>query len=123
MRRNVHVKPGKGQSMIGMIVGLLFCGLGLVVVIPIFGAFGIVWTLVAVAITVVNGINAFSDRGITSHEIIVDEYDDSDMDEGAKNPSAGTVRDRLNTIQRLYDDGTITKEEYEEKRRQILDEI
>ena len=77
MRRRVRVKPGKTQSMMGMVVGVLFCLFGLFVAIPIFGLFGVFWTLVALAITVTNGINAFSDKGVASHEIYVDEYEDS----------------------------------------------
>lgn len=62
MRRNIKVKPGKTQSAMGFTVGIIFVGIGLFVVIPIFGPFGIFWTLIAVAITVTNGMNAFGKR-------------------------------------------------------------
>lgn len=50
MAKKIKVKPGKAQSKAGFFVGLVFCLIGLVVVIPTFGPFGIFWTLVAVII-------------------------------------------------------------------------
>lgn len=145
MKRRVRVKPGKAQSMMGMVVGVIFCLIGLVVVIPTFGIFGLFWTAVAVAITVTNGINAFSEKGVASHEIYVDEYEDGydaghgfegdTYADGTARSWAGnsgkkdvgeetqTVRERLETAKKLYEDGIITKEEYEEKRRKLIDEI
>ena len=73
MRRSIKVKPGKAQSTVGFVVGLIFVGIGVIVVIPTFGPFGIFWTLIAVAITVTNGVNAFGKKGVASHEIIIEE--------------------------------------------------
>ena len=73
MKRSIRVKPGKAQSTMGFAVGLVFVGIGLLVVIPTFGVFGIFWTLIAVAITVTNGINAFGKKGVASHEIVVED--------------------------------------------------
>ena len=39
MRRRVSVKPGKGPSAMGFVVGLAFVVLGVVVVIPNAGLF------------------------------------------------------------------------------------
>ncbi|MBP3701646.1 MAG: SHOCT domain-containing protein [Lachnospiraceae bacterium] len=117
MRRRVRVKPGKTQSMMGMVVGVIFCLIGLFIAIPIFGLFGVFWTAVAVAITVTNGINAFSEKGVPTHEIYVDEYEDGyEMEDQS-------VKERLETAKKLYEEGIITKEEYEEKRRQLINEI
>ena len=80
MKRRVRMKPGKGQSAAGMAVGILFCLLGIFVVIPSFGVFGIFWTGMALIITIMNGINAFSDKGITSHEIYIDDGQEPDAD-------------------------------------------
>ncbi len=139
MKRRVRVKPGKTQSMMGMIVGILFCVLGLVVVVPTFGFFGLIWTAMALVITITNGMNAFSDKGVASHEILVDEYDEIHEDggyngseyyaDGTRRPKKSaedpvdSVKERLATAKKLYDDGLITKEEYEEKRRQLIDQI
>ena len=72
MSKKIRVKPGKGQSAMGMAAGIVFCLIGLFVVIPTFGLFGVLWTAMAAIITVTNGINAFSDRGVSSHEIIIE---------------------------------------------------
>ena len=44
MKKKVRVKPSKGQSIVGFIIGICFCAIGAFVVIPLAGAFGIVWT-------------------------------------------------------------------------------
>ena len=109
MSRRIRVKPSKGESVAGAIVGILFIFMGLFVAIPTFGAFGIIWTLVAAVITIVNGVNAFSNKGIATHEIIVE--DDSRVETSNYNSSQSkekTPEERLNTLQRLYDKGTIT---------------
>ena len=113
MKRSIKVKPGKAQSTMGFAVGLVFVGIGLLVVIPTFGVFGIFWTLIAVAITVTNGINAFGKKGVASHEIVVE-------DGAAEEPSS---QQRLEEVRSLYDRGLITKEEYEAKRAEILKDI
>ena len=122
--RRIRVKPGRTQSMLGMIVGIIFVGIGCFIVIPTFGPFGIFWTLIAVAITVTNGLNAFGKNGVTSHEIVIsDDYitesiENSPSDEENMSPEA-----RLSRLQGLYDRRPITTEEYEEKRREIISQL
>ena len=115
MRRNIKVKPGKAQSIMGFVVGLVFVGIGLFVVIPVFGPFGIFWTLIAVAITVTNGINAFGKKGVASHEIVVED--------GRSEEERSSAEQRLEEARNLYDRGLITKEEYEAKRAEILKDL
>ena len=114
MKRSIRVKPGKAQSTMGFAVGLVFVGIGLLVVIPTFGVFGIFWTLIAVAITVTNGINAFGKKGVASHEIVVEDG------AAGEEPSS---QQRLEEVRSLYDRGLITEEEYEAKRAEILKDI
>ena len=68
-------------------------------------------TLMAVIITVTNAVNAFSQKGISTHEIIVDENDQED------------IENRLKAAKKLYEEGIITKEEYESKRKEILKDL
>ena len=42
--KKIKVKPGKTQSKMGFVVGILFVILGVFVVIPTFGVFGFIWT-------------------------------------------------------------------------------
>lgn len=118
MSKRVRVKPGKGQSTVGFIAGLVFCFIGLFIVIPTFGIFGIFWTFIAVIITASHGFNVFSNRGIVSHEIIIDDDHNYNIMDNPKTPE-----ERLSEIQSLYEKGIITENEYQQKRRQILEDI
>jgi hypothetical protein len=121
MSRNIKVKPGKGQSMAGFFMGIVFCLIGLFIVIPTIGPFGIFWTIVAAVITFTNGYNAFTDKGIASHEITIDdEYNQYTQD---KSDNSKTSEERLNELQGLYNKSMITYDEYQEKRKKILNEI
>lgn len=120
-RKRIRVKPGRAQSKMGFFAGLLFCLIGIFMVIPIFGVFGIFWTLMAVIITALSGINAFSDKGMASHEIIIDE--ESGASESGDKGRKEDIESRLRIAGELYRDGTITKDELDEKRREILKDI
>ena len=121
MNKRIRVKPGKGQSMVGFFGGIVFCFIGLFVVIPTFGPFGMLWTLFAVIMTVVSGVNAFSDKGIASHEITID--DGYNTENFGNIDNGKTAEERLKELQSLYENGMITSDEYQEKRKQILEEI
>ena len=110
-----QIRPSKSTSALGLVVGLIMVGIGVVVVIPTFGAFGVVWTLLAVAMTIFNAINVFSSSGIATTEIVSDS-----------NPfvseSASTFDQRLRRLEQLKDDGLISDEEYRAKRAEIMGE-
>lgn len=114
MKKKYTVRPTKMQSLPGFIVGIVFVLLGIFAVIPSFGAFGIIWTLVAGLITVFNGINVFSEDGIPMGTVITEETEQKPRD---------NTRERLEKLEALYRDGLITKIEYEQKRREILNEL
>ncbi len=132
MSKNIKVKPGKGQSMTGFIGGLIFCAIGLFIVIPTFGLFGILWTIFAIVITVMNGMNAFTDKGVPTHEITIDDengvsaYSEEISErsaESVRKQEKGSVEERLQKVDDLYQRGLISSEEREQKRKEILDEI
>ena len=92
--------------------------IGVFAVIPQAGAFGVLWTLIAVGITAYNGYMAFGKKYI-GPEINIE-------DEGAPNPGRQDASDpeaRLTQLAALHEKGLITDEEYEQKRQEILDEI
>ncbi len=130
-KRRIRVKPGKAQSMVGFFVGIVFCLIGVFAVIPAAGLFGIFWTVMAGIITASNGMNAFSDRGVASHEIVIEDEGKQEYkvssDQEPENPDAEEMKEeverRLAIAKDLYQEGTITKEEYEEKRKEILKEL
>lgn len=150
MSKKIHVRPGKGQSKVGFVAGLIFCLLGLFVVIPIFGPFGIIWTGMAALITFVNYRNGFTDKQIDSHVIDIEDNGEevtvtsnrgfgsytysqearqsdysSDAQEGYTNTATAQddVETRLRKLQGLYDQALITREEYEEKKKDILKDL
>jgi len=135
MARKIKVRPGKTQSKFGFIFGIMFCLIGLVVVIPTFGLFGLIWTAAAAWITYSHYRNGFTDRPISNKVI---EIEDDGRSTAAKEDSfaefrssydrneildAGDSESRLRTIQNLYHQGLITEAEYQRKRQEILEKI
>ena len=141
MSKKIHVRPSGAQSKAGFAVGIVFCLIGLLVAIPIFGPFGILWTAAAGWITYVNWRNGFSDKKIDSHVIEVEDSDPDNVtitshrgfgtsytvsggERKATNYSNGSdIEKRLKALQSLYDQCLITKDEYEEKKQEILKEL
>lgn len=109
MSKKIRVKPGKTQSKFGMIVGIGFICFGLFVAIPIFGLFGLLWTGVAVFITYTNYRNGFTDKPMSSYEIDIED--------------SHSIENRLKNLDSLYNQGLITREEYDAKRKEILNDI
>jgi hypothetical protein len=109
MSYRVGVKPGKAASAVGMVAGCLFVILGVAVIVPIFGIFGMVWTAVAAAIAVFYAYNFFSARGVSTYEVNVESRDNvEDLDAG------------LRKLAKLKEDGLLTEQEYEQKRAEIM---
>ena len=124
-RRRVRVKPGKAQSTVSFVVGLAFVLVGLVMVVPTFGPFGLLWTGMAVVITVINGLNAFGKKGVPTMEIYSEEDDDEVPSPAREDhdhiPSTAlTPQERLEQLKTLKEAGLLTDEEYRKKREEIL---
>lgn len=137
MRTRAHVRPGRGASASGMVVGLIFVGLGIFVAIPTFGGFGVVWTLVAVIMTVVHGMNTFSENGVASHVVEYETFQPPPTQSPSPPPAPParpasthpmvpppeTIEERLARLETLRDRGLVSPEEYAEQRDRILDSI
>jgi len=101
-----------------MIGGIIFTIIGLAVVIPMISKhngpvwFGVLWTLAAFAGTIMGAINAFSDKGIPTVEIVVPEDE-------AKTKS---TEDRLRELDELLQKKVINYQEYSDTRKRILDD-
>ena len=135
MSKKIHVRPGKTQSKIGFAVGIIFCLLGVIVVIPIFGPFGLFWTAVAGLITYSHYRNGFTDKPMDNHVI---EIEDNGEDVTVVSHRGGMsrpfeaepetsekedVEERLVKLQNLYHQALITREEYEQKKKEILEDL
>ena len=111
--RRMRYQPSKGQSIFTGIVGICFCLIGLFVVIPSGGLFGLLWTGLAVYITIHSFAMAAGKANMGSY-IIEDEN---------QKKTVGSAEERLLELQNLYDRRLITDEEYEAKRKEILEEL
>ena len=121
MNQRYNVRPGKGQSMFGFIAGIIFVLLGFTVVLPTFGTFGIiVWVLFPIGITVLHGLNAFTQKGVATHR--VDVTTEANTSTEAIKQSNDSFDEKLRKLHQLKQEGILTDEEYEEKKKQMLNE-
>jgi len=115
-RRKVTYRPSKASGVFGIVWGGLFVLIGLFVVIPTFGPFGIIWTLAALAITGMNAYHTFGNKYV-GPEIHIEEEESSQYEGGS------SIEQRLQELRNLYDRSLITEEEYEAKKKEILEEL
>ncbi len=119
MRRNIHYKPSKSASILS---GVIACAMGIfgLFAIPDMGAmigFKAIWCLMAFGMGIYNFLLAAGVVKYNGGYEITDESDD-----GAKERKSDAEA-RLEELQTLYDRRLITEEEYQEKRRDILDRL
>ena len=125
MRRNIRYKPSKGASIL---TGIIACAMGVFGLVGMqdmmpygfgreFMAFRIIWCLATFGIGIYNFLMAAGIVKYNSGYEIVDE-----ADEGGKRAPSDTET-RLKEAQSLYDRGLITEEEYQQKRKDILDRL
>lgn len=119
MFRKIKVKPGKQQSLLGFFIGIVFVFIGIMIVIPTFGLFGLFWTIIALTIAVSNGYNAFSEKGISSWEVSIDSTDSTNS---LRKSSNTDFEEKLRKLQRLKEDGLLSEKEFQRKREEILDQ-
>ena len=118
MRARASVKPSKAASAMGLAVGIVFVGIGLTMAIPMAGAFGVFWTLIALAITGYNAMNLFSEEGVAME--VVDFETSPDANPG---PDALTPEQRLARLDDLRQKGLVDEQEYSDQRKRILDSL
>ncbi len=120
-RRRITYRPNKSQSVFSGAVGIIFVLIGIFVAIP---NFGILWTLIAVVITVMNFYQAFGKKYIGPEINIEEEGENapSPRPDGYSSPEmdGSGAEKRLRQLQELLDGGLITREEYEKKREEII---
>lgn len=119
MRRNIHYKPSKSASILS---GVIACAMGVfgLFTIPSIGAmigFKVIWCLMTFGMGIYNFLLAAGVVKYNGGYEITDETDD-----GAKERKSDAEA-RLEELQTLYDRRLITEEEYQEKRRDILDRL
>ena len=108
MRRNIHYKPSKSASILS---GIIACAMG------VFGLFAIPSIGAMIGMGIYNFLLAAGVVKYNGGYEITDESDD-----GAKGGKSDAEA-RLEELQTLYDRRLITEEEYQEKRKDILDRL
>lgn len=129
MKKRVTYRPGKAQGFFGVVYGGIFVLIGLVVAIPTFGAFGVLWTLIALAITAMNGYQAFGKK-YSGPEINIEEEPEyitpssPAVQEHNHIPSTALdVKGRLEQLEALKKAGLVTEQEYQQKRQEIIKQL
>lgn len=117
MSKKIQVRPSRQQSMFGVVVGCIFIGIGLFIAIPTAGLFGLLWTGMAIVVTITHAINAFGEKGMPESEIIV--QDDIDT----YPTTTQSIEQRLKQLEELYEKRLITTDEYEAKRKEIINAL
>ncbi len=117
MSRKLRVRQNPVMSFFGGIVGLVFVYLGVSHAVPDAGGFGVLWTLGALAATIVSFYNAFSARGVATE--IIDVPDGVSTNSAPKEDFAT----RLVRLDDLKGKGLISASEYEERRTVILEDL
>lgn len=110
----VTKRPGKASGAMSAVVGGIFVLISIFVAIPTFGAFGILWTLMAAAMCVYGIYSAFGKHYVGPEITIESDVQNTQPDD------AGS---RLEKLQQLYDSGLISQDEYEAKRKEIIAEL
>ena len=101
---NSTYPPNLTQVVVGMVWGGILTLFGLLVLIPVFGGFGIFWTLVGAIFTVLHAWQFF-----------VKKYPVFRRDQA-------TIR-QLNQLESLRAAGLMTDQEYQQKKKNILGEL
>jgi hypothetical protein len=107
MPYRIGVRPGKPVSLLGMVAGGLFVVLGVTVILPIFGGFGLVWTALAALIALYHAYNFFSTKGVSTYEV---------------NVQSQSFDAQLRELAKLREDGLLSQEEFERKRAEVMKE-
>ncbi|MBF4694218.1 SHOCT domain-containing protein [Fusibacter ferrireducens] len=114
MFRRSRVKPSKSQSIIGMVMGIVFVIIG-ISQLRLFGLFGVIWTLAALGITIMHAYNVFSEKGISTFEMDIETMD-------SQAPKSEDFETRMRQLNALKEDGLISEAEFEAKRKTILED-
>ena len=128
-RKRVTYRPSKSGSVAAGVIGVIFVFIGLFVIIPSssqagdFGMFfGLLWTILSGVTAGVNFYQAFG-KGYIGPEIHIEEENETEHAQSISPPSASDAQARLTELKALYDQRLITQEEYEAKRKEILEEL
>lgn len=128
MDYKTKVKPSKASSITIIISGVLFLIFGVVFLIsisselssddggPLIIAFFAIWIIMCIGFVVFGIANLVKKDGISTYEIDFNKVD------GSTNEDMSNVEQRLRNLENLKQKRLITEEEYQKKRKDIIDQ-
>lgn len=114
-----RVRPSKAISAMVLFASIAFVLLGVGYVIPNFGAFGVLWTIFALAIGAYHAFNLLSDRGVAEQVVEFDASNEARPDA----PPAASAEERLRGLDDLRQKGLLSEDEYQQQRKKIVGEL
>ena len=130
MKKRVTYRPGKASGIMSGVVGAIMVLIGVFMVIPAFGLFGLLWTGIALAITIGNLYHAFGKNYMGPEINIEDESmpdhqteEDFSVEHHTIPSNQLDAEGRLEQIKRLKEAGLLTDEEYRAKRDEIIGKL
>lgn len=127
MDYKTKVKPSKASSITLIIFGVLFLIFGVVFLIsvsselssddggPLIITFFAIWMIMCLGFVVFGIMNLVKKDGISTYEFDINKVD------SAANQDVSNVEQRLRNLDALKQKRLITDEEYQNKRKQIID--
>jgi|688.fasta_scaffold1280778_2 hypothetical protein len=109
---NGRLKQSRGVSALGFFGGILFVGIGVFAAIPTFGAFGVIWTLLAAGIAAFHGYGLMSKRGVSLYEAEIERAP----------TRTKSLSEKLQEIDEARHKGHLSDTEYQNLRKRILAE-
>ena len=120
MKRNIQVKPSKASATAQFIGGIVAVMIGVLFVLPMTSEhdgpvwFAVVWIVMALIGTIAGAVNAFSDKGIPTEEIV--------MDDDSPSLSPRSTESRLLELEDMRKKGLVSDAEFQQTRERILKE-
>jgi hypothetical protein len=107
--KTVRIKPSKTISMLAVISGIGMVFVGIFGLFPHNQLFGIIWVLASLAVIVFHAINAFTEHGVATEEIDVENKKvELSFDE------------KLRRLESLRREKLISEREYQHQRKKLL---
>lgn len=118
--RRLRVRPSKPASALAALVGIVFVAIGITIASYVFPlgvpwflkGFVALWTVVSAGICLYHCANVFSARGVADEVI---ELDDQAV--------TSSPKERLQRLADLKAKGVITEDEYQDRRKTIVDQL
>lgn len=109
MNKNFKMRPELRPSIGVLVMACIFLVIGLFIVIPQAGWFGVWWTFIALIVVGIQAFRYWQFQSLLEKEFFIDKI--------KRCPS---LEERLKKLKSIYQKGYISKAEYEQRKKEIL---